>query len=150
MKTRWRKTPTSRRNLRVLSTMVCALSRGGIGWPVEAGTGQVSETVMILMGSPSVSSWCRNVVSLPAALRPTIISDERFLRTSWGWFRSDSKRLRLLRAFECVGCQSQCARCGSRQARRDWSLNQLRQRFQRTWGTEHKQTGVGEVNGNFS
>jgi hypothetical protein len=78
--------------------MVCAL-REVIGGPVEPEPGKVSETIMILMGSPTGIVLVSDGGFIAGSIAPTIISNERFAH-ELGWFAADSSGLRLLRAFE--------------------------------------------------
>lgn len=78
--------------------MVCTL-REAIGGPVEPDPAKVSETVMILMGSPSGIVLVSDRGFIAGSIAPTIISDERFAH-ELGWFAADSSGLRLLLAFE--------------------------------------------------
>lgn len=78
--------------------MVCAL-REAIDGPVEPDPAKVSETIMILMGSPSGIVFVSGGGFIAGSIASTIISNERFAH-ELGWFAADSSGLRLLRAFE--------------------------------------------------
>tara|TARA_R100000789_G_scaffold68640_1_gene64389 strand:+ start:451 stop:861 length:411 start_codon:yes stop_codon:yes gene_type:complete len=108
--------------------MVCAL-REAIGGSVEPDPAKVSETVMILMGSPSGIVLVSGGGFLAGSIAPTIISNERFAH-ELGWFAADSSGLRLLRAFE-VWADNHGARVRLSTGPEEWVPYRLRSALQR-------------------